>query len=92
MHYRFAIINMCDECRMTLVRNEKIVSKYKVEVLKDGGANSCQICGLNRRLTKNVLTDYHATSEKSIDVLREKSPRTLDEGFALLRLEDEIGS
>ena len=89
MNYKYTIVNMCDECRMTLLRNSAISSKYFFHEMSPGKTNDCRICGRGKRLTMSVLTDYRSRSEETIETLRAKATRSIDEGFALLLLEDE---
>ena len=84
MNYRYAIIDMCDDCRVPLLRNDSI----NVTELGDGEKNSCRICNKNKVFTKKVLTDYKIKEPGDFYALKNKSPITIQEGFQLLFLED----
>lgn len=102
MNYNFMIIDMCDECRLTLQRNLEITSKYRITEMDQGGVNTCRVCGLANRFTRSVLTDYAVPCEDIQLVsdhdllaslrhrLKEISPRTVNDGFMLLWIEDEL--
>lgn len=102
MNYNFTIIDMCDECRLTLQRNLEIVSKYRVTEMDQGGVNTCRVCGLANRFTKSVLTNYRvfcddveitmneATLSEERWRLEKISPRTVNDGFMLLWIQDEL--
>lgn len=87
MHYKYAIIDMCDECRMTLMRATEITSNCLVNEMSRGTSNDCRVCGRLNVFTMGVLTDYRVTPIKSFDELA-KTPRSISEGFMLLALED----
>lgn len=83
MHYRFAMIDMCDECRIPL----EVQNAYMHDMQEDSPLE-CTICGRSRVYTKRVLTDYYvAPTKKSKDI--KHTPRTIEEGFMLLALQDK---
>lgn len=96
MHYKYTIAEMCDECRMLMLKDDSIASAHMIHNMNQGGANDCNICGRIRVMTKSVLTNYRVVPEDDMpvseiaEVLRARAPRSIDEGFALLWAEDEI--
>jgi hypothetical protein len=90
MNYNFTIIDACDECRLTLLKNNAIMAKFKVVELGDGSINNCKICGKLNRYTRSVLTNYHVPAEISEKDQVSETPRSVEAGFKLLWIEDEI--
>lgn len=96
MFYKLAILEMCDECRLTLLKDPKISGSHILQDMSTGKGNSCEICGRVNRFTMAVLTDYRLTCDTSlyaleqIDRLRQSIPRSVPEGFLLLSIEDEL--
>ena len=102
-YYRFAIIDMCDECRMTLMRNDKIASQFVVKDVGQGSGTHCVVCNRPNAFTMSVLTDYYPKtdllplserSEENLDKrlheLNAKERRSIDEGFELMLLKDRL--
>ena len=90
MFYKYTILDMCDECRMTLHKDKEITSKYVVKEMGQGKDRNCELCGVRNRFTMAVLTDYSLPCHDSLthQALKEKAPRTIAEGFSLLTMED----
>lgn len=92
MHYRFAILDLCDECRMYMMKTPAITAKYAIKDMGQGATNNCEVCGKNNVFTMRVLTDYRVDPNEAISLDLKKQKRSFNDGFALLLLEDQTES
>lgn len=92
-HYSYAIIELCDECRLEMHKTPDIANDFAIKDVGNGKQNLCVICGRINVFSMHVLTNYFVVPEahETLDSL-EPIPRTLRDGFARLWLEDNHAS
>lgn len=85
MYYRFAVLDMCDECRMTLLRNDSIMCNYTVKEQGNGSSNICEVCNRINTFTTAVLTDYSQPAKN----IEKKTCFSIHDRFAILASKDQ---